>query len=304
MQSIGILVRQTIARTGLLATLLLALPASEITAQTPQSPSGTGVQLPSNEELIEKSSKSSVKADAIWIEITKLGKNPSRCVLDLNREGSCYVLRDQDGERRIYGGSGISPELVKRAFTLLTQRRVIYSSRGRPSGPVAERELVGIGMATWDGSRVYKTQSGALDSYPEEVQKIVNDLRKSVEQFPLSAESVGSIHSTFLRPDEARRMLTGGKRIVTVEDSGRNPKELSTLEMSLRLPGRDIVVPTADDWEALKTYVIASNPENPESGEFFVKSSSRMFRIKMDAAAGANDVPGDSEIPRARPVRQ
>ncbi|MCP5111519.1 MAG: hypothetical protein GY953_11860, partial [bacterium] len=94
----------------------------------------------------------------------------------------------------------------------------------------------------------------------------------------------------------------GGKRLVNVEDPGRDAKEVSTLEMSLRLPGRDIVVPTEEDWAALETYVSASNPENPDSGEFYVKSSACTYRIKMDAAAAAGLNIEDELIPKAQPV--
>ncbi|MGI9239516.1 MAG: hypothetical protein ACR2RV_01870 [Verrucomicrobiales bacterium] len=222
--------------------------------------------------------------------------------MDLNRHGSCYVIRDDDGQRTIYGGSGISPALVKRAFTALTKRSLIYSERSRPSGQKSDQQVVAIGMATWDGSRVYKTQSGALESYPEEVQQLIADLRSSAEKLGPSAEAMGSIRSTFLRPNEARRMLQGGKKIVTVDDPGRNAKELSTLEMAVRLPGRDIVVPTADDWGALETYVTASNPDDAKSGEFYVKSSARIFRIRMNKIGGAGDGLDGGSIPRARPV--
>jgi hypothetical protein len=243
-----------------------------------------------------------VKADAIWIVITQVGKTASRWVIDLNREGSCYVLRDDGGQLTIHGGSGISPDLVKRSFTLLTRRSVIYSSRRRPTGSATERQLVGIGMATWDGSRVYKTQSGALETYPEDVQSIIKDLRKAAENLPVSPDSKGSIRSTFLRPAEAKRMLEGGKRIVNVDDPGRGAKELTTLEMAVRLPGRDIVVPTTDDWEALQTYVLASNPGQPESDEFLVKNSTRVFRITMNEATSGRGGADAAEIPRARPV--
>ena len=300
MRVIGYHRGQTIARTALLATLLLH-SAQRVPAQNP---TGTGVQPPSNEELIEKANKSSVQADAIWIEITKVGQDASRWVMDLNREGSCFVIRDDEGRRTIYGGSGISKSLVKRAFTLLTKRSVIYSERTRPSGKSRDQQLVAIGMATWDGSRVYKTQSGSVESYPEEVQKLIADLRASADGLTVSQGAMGSIQSTFLRPDEARRMLQGGKRIVTVEDPGRDAKELSTLEMALRLPGRDIVVPTEDDWAALATYVEASNPDDPDSGEFYVKSSARIFRVKMNKAGGVADGLEDGLIPRAKPIGQ
>ena len=79
---------QTIARTALLATLLLANTA----VTNAQNPTGTGVQPPSNEELIERASKSSVKADAIWIEITKVGKEASRWVMDLRIDSVCLRL--------------------------------------------------------------------------------------------------------------------------------------------------------------------------------------------------------------------
>ena len=308
MRSIGYTLGQTIAGTGLLATLLLApvsLQAQE--EETPGITGGTGEKAPDNESLIEKSKKSSVKADAIWIEITKVGRSASRWVLDLNRKGSCYVLRDEAGSRTIYGGSGMSPELVKRAFDTLTKRNIIYGSRGKSDLPANQRELVGIGMATWDGSRVYKTQSGSLDTYPEEVQKLIGELRKSAEQFPVSPQSMGSIQSTFLRPDEARRMLKDGKRLVTVDDPGRDAKQLSTLEMAVRLPGRDIVVPSGEDWVTLLTYVRASNPMQPDSGEFFVKSSSRVYRVIMQeasAAPGLQPPSDDPVIPKAKPVER
>ena len=104
-------------------------------------------------------------------------------------------------------------------------------------------------------------------------------------------------------------MTQGEKRIVTVEDPGRDATELTTLEMAIRLPGRDIVVPTAEDWAALETYVRASNPEAPDSGEFYVKSSKRVYRVRMDIATepDAGLVPRDDDellIPKAKPVRQ
>lgn len=307
MRSIGIHRLKTFARTGLLATLLLGYPRADCHSQEPGEPSGTGVQQPSNEELIERANKSSVQADAIWIEITKVGRDASRWVMDLNRKGSCYVIRDEDGQRIIYGGGAIPPGLVKRVFTSLTRRSVIYSDRVRPPSQSHDQQLVAIGMATWDGSRVYKTQSGALESYPEDVQKLIAELRTTVDQLAVSAEAMGSIQSTFLRPNEARRMLEGGKRIVTVEDPGKDARELSTLEMAIRLPGRDIVVPTSDDWGALETYVVASNPEDPDSGEFYVKSSARIYRVKMTKAEGSSvgrDGLEDELIPRAKPVGQ
>lgn len=89
-----------------------------------------------------------------------------------------------------------------------------------------------------------------------------------------------------------------------MEDPGRDAKELSTLEMALRLPGRDIVVPTEDDWAALATYVEASNPDDPDSGEFYVKSSARIFRVKMNKAGGVADGLEDGLIPRAKPIGQ
>ena len=97
-------------------------------------------------------------------------------------------------------------------------------------------------------------------------------------------------------------MLEGGKRIVNVDDPGRGAKELTTLEMAVRLPGRDIVVPTTDDWEALQTYVLASNPGQPESDEFLVKNSTRVFRITMNEATTGRGGADATEIPRARPV--
>jgi hypothetical protein len=311
MRPSGICRFQTIARTGLLATVLLGIPPRDATAQDPpappkaEKPSGTGVAVPSTDELLKRSENASVKADAIWVTITQLGKNTSRWVVDLNREGSCYVLKDEDGLRTIYGGAGVPEELVKRAFVSLTRRSVIYGERGRAANSSSDRRLMSIGMATWDGSRVYKTQSGPVESYPQEVQEVIASLREIAEQLPVSEESMGSIRSTFLRPAEARRLLVGGKRIVTVEDPGKDAEELSTLEMAVRLPGRDIVVPTVDDWEALKTYVVASNPQAPESGEFYVQVSARVFQIKMEEAAGNGSGPVDAEegdIPRAVPT--
>ncbi|MFT5104408.1 MAG: hypothetical protein ACI8XO_003290 [Verrucomicrobiales bacterium] len=273
-----------------------------VAAQAPSEPSGTGVRQPSNEELIEKASKSSVKADAIWIEITTVGKEASRWVLDLNRQGSCHVLLDEGGARTIYGGTGISMNLVKRAFTSLTKRSVIYGERGRSGDASTRRELVSIGMATWDGSRVYKTQSGALDTFPEEVRAVVDDLRKTAEHLPVSRAS-GSIQATFLRPSEARRLMEGGKKIVKVEDPGKNHDQVTTLDLAIRVPGRDIVVPTEDHWGVLDTYVLASNPNNPGSGEFYVQSSKRIYRITMNAASSPDDGLEDGLIPKARPVK-
>ena len=97
-------------------------------------------------------------------------------------------------------------------------------------------------------------------------------------------------------------MLKGGKRVVTVDDPGKDAKELSTLEMALRLPGRDIVVPTADDWHALETYVVASNPKDPQSGEFYVQNSKRIFLIRMKRATTPDDNASEGPIPRAKPV--
>ena len=307
MRVIGSSLRPTIATTGALAIVLLVCPLARGQDRQPQQPSGTGVEAPDNEGLIERSKTSSVQADAIWIEITTVGKNASRWVLDLNRLGSCYVLRDDDGARSIYGGSGMDMKLVKRAFETLTRRSVIYGARTRPTSPTDRRQLVGIGMATWDGSRVYKTQSGALETYPEEVQKIVADLRKATDHLAISTQARGSIQATFLRPAESRRILQGGgKRLVNVKDPGRDAKELSTLEMALRLPGRDIVVPTEEDWAALETYVRASNPENLDSGEFYVKSSARTYRVQMDSAtAPAGGINIEEElIPKAKPVQR
>ena len=300
-------VGQTIARTGSLATLLLVSPlALAQQPDEPQQPSGTGVQPPTNEELIEKSKSSSVRADAIWIEITTVGENASRWVLDMNRKGSCFVIRDQAGKRTIAGGTGAIPAaLVKRSFSTLTKRDVIYGSRSSPPASASKRQMVGIGMATWDGSRVYKTQSGSLESYPPEVQKVIDDLRRATASLPINADSMGSIQSTFLRPGEARRMLQDGKRrIVEVKPPAKNAKQLSTLEMAVMLPGRDIVVPTEEDWIALQTYVRASNPEHPDSGEFFVQSSRRTYHLKMHKAVRPTSRIEDELVPRAKPVER
>jgi hypothetical protein len=99
-------------------------------------------------------------------------------------------------------------------------------------------------------------------------------------------------------------MLESGKKIIEVKAPAKTTKQLSTLEMAVMLPGRDIVVPTIDDWGALQTYVLASNPENPDSGEFYVKSSARIYRIKMSEAVTPADGVEEGQVPRARPVER
>ena len=61
-----------------------------------------------------------------------------------------------------------------------------------------------------------------------------------------------------------------------------------------------------EDWAALETYVRASNPEDPESGEFYVRGSSRIYRIKMDQATAPAGGLGieDQLIPKAKPLNR
>jgi len=255
------------------------------------------------EELLERSEKSSVKADAIWLTISKFGEGAAMTVIDLNREGSCFVLKDERGTRTITGGAGVPKDLVERAFALLTRRNVIYGVREKGTSN-RDSKLLSLGLASWDGSRVYKSKSGTIESYPKEVQEIIADLELLTSRLPVNPGAQGSIRATFLRPSESRRLAKTGKNIIAVADPGRDARIVSPLEMALRFPGRDVVSPTLEDWSALQTYLTASNPSEPNSDVFYVRSSSRVFSVKMSPVTKKEADRPAGEVPRARPVPQ